>query len=232
MVDNVEVRVISGAVQYLDADGVDDRIPQDFTRAAVRKEYTSLSAFLNAGRAAKQAIIDELASRRVLSRSWRSNPAANSTRLTSSAISPLTSCSPYPPRTCGEGEKAPIPSVSMPTKARVVLERCWEKYADAGLRSVESLEILNCRSLTTFGTPVEIVSLFGSGTNSLLPSVNWKPSSISKPLEKESGKQRNQWPTYRISSKSIRDIMRKGRRHLRRRSGWKQLGWMFLSQDL
>jgi hypothetical protein len=46
-------------------------------------------------------------------------------------------------------------------KARDVLHVLLDKYADGGLRSVESLEILKVDPLTRFGTPVEIVSLFG-----------------------------------------------------------------------
>src|SRR5205814_2405575 len=47
-------------------------------------------------------------------------------------------------------------------KSRAVLEALLDKYADAGLKSVESLEILKVDPLTAFGTPIEIVNLFGS----------------------------------------------------------------------
>ncbi len=46
-------------------------------------------------------------------------------------------------------------------KARAVLDSLLGKYADAGLKSVESLEILKVDPLTAFGTPVEIVNWFG-----------------------------------------------------------------------
>jgi type I restriction enzyme R subunit len=46
-------------------------------------------------------------------------------------------------------------------KARAVLQALLQKYADGGIRSVESLDILKVDPLTTFGTPVEIVRLFG-----------------------------------------------------------------------
>jgi type I restriction enzyme R subunit len=46
-------------------------------------------------------------------------------------------------------------------KARAVLDALLVKYADSGLKSVESLEILKVDPLTAFGTPVEIVRLFG-----------------------------------------------------------------------
>ena len=46
-------------------------------------------------------------------------------------------------------------------QARAVLEALLQKYADSGITNVESLEILKVDPLTTFGTPVEIVKLFG-----------------------------------------------------------------------
>ena len=52
-------------------------------------------------------------------------------------------------------------------KARAVLEALLDKYADAGLKSVESLEILKVDPLTRLGTPVEIVHLFGGKQNYL-----------------------------------------------------------------
>jgi type I restriction enzyme R subunit len=46
-------------------------------------------------------------------------------------------------------------------QTRAVLDALLEKYADGGIRSVESLEILKVDPLTAFGTPIEIVKLFG-----------------------------------------------------------------------
>ena len=46
-------------------------------------------------------------------------------------------------------------------QTRAVLEALLEKYADGGIKSVESMEILKVDPLTAFGTPLEIVKLFG-----------------------------------------------------------------------
>jgi type I restriction enzyme R subunit len=46
-------------------------------------------------------------------------------------------------------------------KARAVLDALLEKYADAGILSLESFDILKVSPLRDFGTPVEIVNLFG-----------------------------------------------------------------------
>jgi type I restriction enzyme R subunit len=46
-------------------------------------------------------------------------------------------------------------------RARAVLEALLVKYADIGIQSVESMEILKVDPLRDFGTPIEIVQLFG-----------------------------------------------------------------------
>jgi len=68
-------------------------------------------------------------------------------------------------------------------QARAVLDALLEKYADAGIKSVESLDILKVDPLTTFGTPVEIVKLFGGKSSTSRPSRRWKPRSIRRRLE-------------------------------------------------
>lgn len=55
-------------------------------------------------------------------------------------------------------------------KTQAVLEALLEKYTDGGIKSVESLEILKVDPLTHFGTPVEIVNMFG-GKNSYLAAI-------------------------------------------------------------
>ena len=46
-------------------------------------------------------------------------------------------------------------------KARAVLEALLQKYSDSGITSVENLEILKVAPLVAFGTPHEIVKIFG-----------------------------------------------------------------------
>ena len=52
-------------------------------------------------------------------------------------------------------------------QARAVLEALLDKYADAGLKSFESLDILKVDPLSAFGTPMEIINLFGGKANYL-----------------------------------------------------------------
>jgi type I restriction enzyme R subunit len=46
-------------------------------------------------------------------------------------------------------------------QARAVLDALLQKYADSGISSVESMDILKVDPLSGLGTPLEIVSLFG-----------------------------------------------------------------------
>jgi len=47
-------------------------------------------------------------------------------------------------------------------QARKVLENLLEKYADEGIDDIESIEILKVKPFTDIGSPIEIISTFGS----------------------------------------------------------------------
>jgi len=163
VVDDVEVTILSERVQYLDADGRLTTVSlKDYTRARVRIEYTSLSAFLNAWNNAerKQAIVDELAKHGVFI-----DELAEQVGRGFDAFDLICHVAfDQPPLTRRErAEKVRKRHVfaRYGDKARAVLDALLDKYADAGLKSVESLDILKVDPLVNFGTPVEIVGLFG-----------------------------------------------------------------------
>jgi type I restriction enzyme R subunit len=163
VVDNVEVRIISERVQYLGADGklITESL-RDYSRKAVQREFSSLSAFLHAWKSAerKQVIVEELAKHGVFV-----DELAEQVGKGLDAFDLICHIAfDQPPLTRRErAEKVKKRNVfgKYGDKARAVLEALLEKYADAGIKSVESLEILKVDPLTKFGTPVEIVSLFG-----------------------------------------------------------------------
>jgi type I restriction enzyme R subunit len=168
-VHDVEVSVISERVQYLDANGklITESL-RDYTRKAVRKEYASLNAFLNAwtDAARKQAVFDELATRGVFL-----DELAEQVGRELDAFDLICHVAfDQPPRTRRErADKVRKRNVfaKYGDKARKVLNALLDKYADAGLRSVESLEILKVEPLSRLGTPIEIVHLFGGKQNYL-----------------------------------------------------------------
>ncbi|PTL35289.1 restriction endonuclease [Candidatus Methylomirabilis limnetica] len=162
-VNDVEVTVVTERVQYLDVDGklITESL-KDYTRKAVRKAYTSLNAFLNAWHdaARKQAIVEELAGQGVFL-----DELAEQVGQDLDAFDLICHVAfDQPPLTRRE-RAANVRKRNVFAKygdrARAVLDALLEKYADAGLKSVESLEILKVDPLTTLGTPVEIVNFFG-----------------------------------------------------------------------
>ncbi|MCB4752509.1 MAG: restriction endonuclease, partial [Sulfurovum sp.] len=52
-------------------------------------------------------------------------------------------------------------------KARAVLETLLKKYADEGIENIKSLEVLKVQPFDRFGSPVEIIKLFGGKQNYL-----------------------------------------------------------------
>jgi type I restriction enzyme, R subunit len=162
-VDDVEVTIASERVQYLDADGklITESL-KDYTRKTVRQAYTSLDAFLTAWRDAerKQVIVEELASRGVFL-----DELAEQVGRGFDAFDLICHIAfDQPPLTRRErAERVTKRNVfgKYGDQARAVLEALLQKYADTGIRSVESLEILKVDPLTRFGTPIEIVQLFG-----------------------------------------------------------------------
>jgi type I restriction enzyme R subunit len=171
-VDDVEVRVATERVQYLDEQGklITESL-KDYTRNTVRKAYASLKAFLNAWNDAdrKQAIIDELATHGVFL-----DELAEQVGRDYDAFDLVCHVAfDQPPLTRSE-RAAQVKKRNVFAKygeqTRAVLDALLEKYADGGIKSVESLDILKVDPLTAFGTPVEIVKLFG-GKQSYLAAI-------------------------------------------------------------
>ena len=163
VVNNVEVRVATERVQYLDEHGklITESL-KDFSRKTVRKEFASLDAFLTVWNDAekKQAILEELATKGVFldelaDQVGRDYDAFDLVCHVAFDAPPLTR------KERAEKVKKRHVFAKYGDQARAVLDALLQKYADSGLKSVESLEILKVDPLTAHGTPVEIVKLFG-----------------------------------------------------------------------
>jgi type I restriction enzyme R subunit len=162
-VDNVEVRVATERVQYLDANGrlITESL-KDYSRKTVRQAYASLGDFLTAWNTAdrKQAILEELATRGV----FLDELAAHVGRDYDAFDLVCHVAFDAPPLTRKErAEKVKKRDVfgKYGAKSRAVLDALLQKYTDSGITSVESLDILKVDPLSTLGTPVEIVNFFG-----------------------------------------------------------------------
>jgi type I restriction enzyme R subunit len=171
-VNDVPVSVATERVQYLGADGklITESL-RDYSRKTLRNTYASLDEFLTAWNDAdrKQAILKSLAEKGVFFDDLaeivgRDYDAFDLVCHVAFDQPPLTR------RERAEKVKKRNVFAQYGEKARAVLDALLEKYADTGIASVESLEILKVKPLTGFGTPIEIVSLFG-GKRSYLAAI-------------------------------------------------------------
>lgn len=163
VVGDVPVAVVMERVQYLDEKGklITESLT-DYSRKKVRSTYASLADFLNKWNAAdrKEAILEELKEHGVFV-----DELAEQVGHDFDAFDLVCHVAfDQPPLTRRErADKVKKRNVfgKYGAKARAVLEALLDKYADTGITSVESLEILKVDPLKTFGTPIEIVNLFG-----------------------------------------------------------------------
>jgi type I restriction enzyme, R subunit len=162
-VDNVEVNVVSERVIYFDENGkqIIESL-KDYSRHSVLKTYSSLDEFLNVWDETerKQAVLEHLSQNGVFLdelavQVGRDYDAFDLICHVAYDQPPLTR------RERAENVKKRNVFGKYSEEARAVLNALLDKYADAGLKSVESLEILKVDPLTRLGTPIEIVKLFG-----------------------------------------------------------------------
>ena len=140
-VDNVEVRVATERVQYLDANGklITESL-KDYSRKALLQAYASLDGFLTAWNDAekKQAILEELSAQGVFldelaEQVGRDYDAFDLICHVAFDQPPLTR------RERAENVKKRDVFAKYGDQARAVLEALLQKYADSGITSVESV---------------------------------------------------------------------------------------------
>lgn len=163
VVQDVPVSVVMERVQYLDEHGklITESLT-DYTRKSILQTYASLEEFLTAWTKSerKQTILEELATQGVF--------------LDDLAEQVGKDLDPFdlichiafdrPPLTRKErADKVRKQDVfgKYESKAREVLDALLNKYADSGIISMESMDILKVDPLRTFGTPIEIINVFG-----------------------------------------------------------------------
>lgn len=174
--NRVSVSITRERVQYLDGDGklVTESL-KDFTRINLQRKYESLDQFLQAWGSAqrKQALIDELQQHGVLL-----DVLAEELAQEKGEGSALAQADPFdvllhvaydqPLLTRSERArraKKKLQDDGVYAKygdtARKVLEALIDKYADQGIQSIESQEILRAQPLRQMGDPLELLDSFG-----------------------------------------------------------------------
>lgn len=163
----VKVQVVAERVQYYGPDGklITESL-RDYTRNTVRKEYASLDAFLRRWTEAeqKQAVIAELESQGVLLDAL----AEEVGKKTDQAFDPfdLVCHVAFDRPALSRKERAEQVRkrdvfARYGDEARAVLNALLDKYADAGIESIEDIKILTLDPFNRIGTPGEIIGAFG-----------------------------------------------------------------------
>ncbi|CAM3634889.1 EcoAI/FtnUII family type I restriction enzme subunit R [Polynucleobacter arcticus] len=162
-VGDVEVQVVAERVQYYGPEGklITESL-KDYTRKAVRKDYSTLDQFLKRWTSAerKAAVIKELEEHGLL--------------LEALAIEVNKDCDAFDlichvafdqPALTRRERADQVKKRNYFTKygeqARKVLEALLEKYADTGIENIDDIKILTLDPFSKMGTASELVSAFG-----------------------------------------------------------------------
>jgi type I restriction enzyme, R subunit len=150
-------------VQYLNAQGklITESL-RDYTRINLTKQYDSLDKFLQAWNDAdrKAALLEELESQGVLFSALAEEVGQDldpfDLLLHVAYGQPLLTR-----RERARRAKTSTVFTQYGPTARKVLEALIDKYADEGVATIESMDVLKVPPLTTLGSPVELVNSFG-----------------------------------------------------------------------
>ena len=177
-VNGVDVSVLLAREMYFDSQGKPITVSlKDYTRDKVKAQFATLDSFLNTWKNAdrKEAIVKELEEQGVLVDALQS--AVNKELDLFDLI--CHTAFDAPPLTRKEranNVKKRNYFAKFGERARKVLEKLLDKYADEGLENLESMDVLKVTPFDEFGTPLEIVKEFG-GKDKYLKAI--------KELEKE-----------------------------------------------
>ncbi len=176
-VSDVPVTVVAQRVQYIGQNGklITESL-KDYSRRNILDEYDSLDEFLNTWTAAekKRAILEELVEHGV----FIEELVEHGVFIEELAQEVGKDYDPFdlichvafdqPPLTRRERAQN-VRKRNYFTKygdqARAVLDALLEKYADEGIEHIENIDILRVKPISDFGTPVEIIRLFGGKQN-------------------------------------------------------------------
>lgn len=183
-VNGVNVAVLNERIQYMDEDGkLITGSLKDYTRTKVREQYRSLDEFLSTWKEAdkKKAIIEELMEQGIIFENLKE--AINKDMDIFDMI--CHTAFDQPPLTRSERAKIVRKGDYFDQygdQARKVLEALLDKYADEGIENIEDMKVLQVNPFDSFGSPMEIVKLFG-GKQQYLEALNGLEKEIYKVVQ-------------------------------------------------
>ncbi len=163
-VNGVDVNIINERIQYLGADGeIITESLKDYTKKNVLKEFKSLDDFINKWNSVdkKEAIIKELEEQGVFFDILKEEVGKDFDPF--DLICHIAfEAKPLTRKERANQVKKRDYFTRYGEKARKVLESLLDKYADDGLLTIESTEVLKLDPLNKLGTPIELINAFGS----------------------------------------------------------------------
>lgn len=162
-VDGVQVKIVNERVQYLGADGkIITESLKDYTKSNVTKQYKTLETFLlrwnNAEK--KEAIIQELEEQGIFFDALKEEVGKDFDPF--DLICHLAfEAKPLTRKERANNVKKRNYFAKYGGKAQEVLNSLLDKYAEDGLLTIESTEVLKLDPLNKLGTPIELINAFG-----------------------------------------------------------------------
>ncbi|MFD2529306.1 EcoAI/FtnUII family type I restriction enzme subunit R [Polaribacter marinaquae] len=163
-VDGVQVKIVNERVQYLGNDGkIITESLKDYTKNSVTKQYKSLEKFLNSWNNSekKEVIIKELEEQGIFFEALKDEVGKEFDPFdlichVAFEAKPLTR------KERANNVKKRNYFTKYGDKAQTVLNSLLDKYAEDGLLTIESTEVLKLDPLNKLGTPIELIKAFGS----------------------------------------------------------------------
>ncbi len=162
-VNGVNVAILNERIQYMDGNGkLMTGSLKDYTRLKVREQYHSLDDFLNKWHSVdrKQAIIDELTEQGIVLENLKEAIGKQMDIFDMICHTAFD----QPPLTRAERAKQVRKRdvfTQYGEEARQVLNALLDKYADEGIETIEDIKVLKVNPFDQFGTPTEIIKIFG-----------------------------------------------------------------------
>ena len=163
VIQGVEVKIINERIQYLGADGkiITESII-DYTKKSIGNQYKTLDSFLQAWNNAdkKKVIIDELEDKGIYFDALKEEVGMQFDPF--DLICHIAFEMPALSRKDrADNVKKRNYFTKYSAKAQEVLSNLLDKYADDGLLTIESVEVLKLKPINELGTPVELIKAFG-----------------------------------------------------------------------
>lgn len=163
VIQGVDVNIINERIQYLGADGkIITESLIDYTKKNIGEQYKSLDAFLQAWNNAdkKKAIIEELEEKGIFFEALKEEVGKQFDAF--DLVCHVAFDKPALSRKeRADNVKKRNYFTKYSEKAQQVLSNLLDKYADDGLLTIESVEVLKLKPINELGTPVELIKAFG-----------------------------------------------------------------------